>query len=526
MFYPRLLHDYLTITAQKYPDKCAIVLEDSEITYSELQKAVNAFAGRLLNSGLKRHSRVIIFLDNSIETVISLYGILQAGGTFVILNSSVKVNNLKHVLYDSGAEMLITDTLKASIVDGAFETSQPCKKIFWIGDEKKVPHKLTEISVMWNSLDLYNRKENVNIMTENQILDLDLASLIYTSGSTGKSKGVMCSHRSMVSAVQSINQYLGNTSNDIILNVLPLSFDYGLYQILMSIMSGGTVILEKRFSFMHPILKKIEDKKVTGFPIVPTIAAMLLQMKDLSKYDLVSLRYITNTGAALPVEHIKKVRQSIPHIQIFSMFGLTECKRVSFLSPDKIDKYTGSVGKPIPNCEVFIVDENGNNVPVGEIGELAVRGSNVMQGYWNAPELTKKLFRSGRFPYETMLFTGDYFKQDKDGFLYFIGRKDEMIKCKGERVSPKEIEDVICEMESVSEAAIIGVDDQIAGQAIYAFVVLRTGQTVSPNKIRKYCSQNLEDFKTPSKVLVMNNLPKTTNGKIDKNKLKNDIVNL
>lgn len=522
MFYPRLLHDYLKIAAQMYPDKKAIVAEDREITYSGLYNAVDALGGRLIDMGLHRGDRVIVFLDNSIETVVSLYGILKAGGTFIPLNSSVKAKALKHVVTDSGARMLITDIRKAEVVKGAYEDIPDYGKMIWIGDESEIPDIFFENSVNWVSLDLFSDKAPGYARV--RTIDLDIAALIYTSGSTGKSKGVICSHRSMVSAAQSINQYIGNRPDEIILDVLPLSFDYGLYQIFMSTMSGATVILEKRISFMHQLLKKIEEKEVTGFPIVPTIVAMLLQMKDLSKYDLSSLRYITNTGAALPVEHIRQLRKIIPHVQIFSMFGLTECKRVSYLPPDEIDKHAGSVGKSIPNCEVSIVDEDGNAVPTGEIGELVVRGTNVMQGYWNAPELTQKVFRRGEKNNEILLQTGDFFRQDKDGYLYFIGRKDEMLKCKGERVSPKEIESVISEMPGVGEAAVIGVEDRIVGQAIHACVVLRQGHTLSPLEIKKYCSRNLEDFKIPSKILIMERLPKTANGKIDKHKLKSSVI--
>jgi len=289
--------------------------------------------------------------------------------------------------------------------------------------------------------------------------------------------------------------------------------------VLMSFIFGGTVILEKSFLFINEILKSIEKHRVTGFPIVPTILAMLLNLKDLSKYDFSSLRYMTNTGAALPVEHIKRMRSIFPDVRFYSMYGLSECKRVLYLPPDQIDRRPGSVGKAIPNCEVFILDENNNEVPAGAVGELVVRGSNLMSGYWNAPELTGKKYRTGKNGIEKWLYTGDYFKQDEDGYLYFIGRIDEMIKCKGERVSPKEIEETICELKEVSEAAVIGIEDIVLGQAIKAFVVTSPGSTINSNEIMRHCANSLEDFKIPKYIRIVQLLPKSSNGKVDKKSL-------
>jgi acyl-coenzyme A synthetase/AMP-(fatty) acid ligase len=323
----------------------------------------------------------------------------------------------------------------------------------------------------------------------------------------------------MISAARSIIHYLENTEDDVILNVLPLSFDYGLYQVLMTMMFGGTVVLEKSFLYIHKILERIAQERVTGFPIVPTILAMLLKLQDLKKYDFGSLRYISNTGAALPVEHIRKLRNLFPGVKIFSMFGLTECKRVCYLPPEEIDTRPASVGKAMPNCEVFIFDEAGNEVKPGEIGELVIRGSNVMRGYWNAPELTAKYYRPGRFPGEILLYSGDYFRQDSEGFLYFIGRKDEMIKSKGERLSAKEIENVICEMDGVAETAVIGVPDEILGQAVKAFITIDGSSIISQNDVLKYCKENLEPFAIPKYIEFVEELPKTAHGKIDKKAL-------
>jgi acyl-CoA synthetase (AMP-forming)/AMP-acid ligase II len=346
-----------------------------------------------------------------------------------------------------------------------------------------------------------------------------LATIIYTSGSTGEPKGVMSAHYNMVSATRSITQYLENVEDDIILNVLPLSFDYGLYQVLMGFFFGGTVVLEKSFLYPYKILEKVIQEKVTGFPLVPTMAALLLQMEDLSKFDLRSLRYVTNTAAALPVVYIRKLQAMLPHVKMFSMYGLTECKRVSYLPPDQLDRRPESVGIAIPNEEVLVVDDDGNEVPSGHVGELVIKGSNVMQGYWNAPEETAKRFRPGRYRGEALLFSGDLFKRDEEGFLYFVGRKDDMIKTKGERVSPKEIENALCELEGVAEAAVVGIPDEMIGQAIKAFIVPKKEASLTEKLVIAHCTKNLEPFMIPKYVEFRESLPKSANGKIDKKAL-------
>jgi acyl-CoA synthetase (AMP-forming)/AMP-acid ligase II len=324
----------------------------------------------------------------------------------------------------------------------------------------------------------------------------------------------------MISAARSIITYIHNSPQDIILTVLPLSFDYGLYQLIMCFMFGGTIVLERSMLFPFELIKRIESEKVTGFPIVPTLLVLLLRMETLKSYNLSSLRYISNTAAALPVEHIKSFRKLFPNIQIYSMFGLTECKRIAYLSPVEIDRKPGSVGKAMPNCEVFIVDDEGKFVKPNEVGELVVRGSNVMRGYWNADELTRKSFREGMYQRERHLYTGDYFYQDEDGYLYFVGRKDDMIKTKGERVSPKEIENILCFMEGVNEAAVIGIPDEILGQAVKAYIVKSPESKINEKDVLRYCSENIEIFMIPKYVVFVDSFPKSPNGKIDKKILK------
>ncbi len=331
----------------------------------------------------------------------------------------------------------------------------------------------------------------------------------------------MSTHANVVFAASSIIQYLENVPQDVVINVLPLSFDYGLYQLLMVFKFGGTLVLERSFAYPAAILKRIEQEQVTGFPGVPTVFALLLQM-NLSKFDLSSIRYLTNTAAALPVEHIQRLREAFPWARLYSMYGLTECKRTLYLPPQELDRRPGSVGIAIPGTEVWIEDENGNRLGPGEIGELVVRGSHVMQGYWNDPQETARRYRPGRYPAERLLYTGDLFKMDEEGFLYFVSRKDDVIKSRGEKVAPREVEGVIYKLPGVVETAVVGVPDEILGQAIKAFVVRGDGCEITEQDVLRHCRQHLEDFMVPQHVEFRDSLPKTSSGKIRASALRNE----
>jgi acyl-CoA synthetase (AMP-forming)/AMP-acid ligase II len=545
-----LVQHFLENSASRLPDKVALICDGKRLTYSEINRQADQLASALANLGIKRQDRVVIFMDNSAESVASLFGILKAGAIFIMVNATMKAKKLRYILKDSDAKALITHSNKARIIHEALDGVSPLEHILWVGSAPKLPPSgsagirfhawndlvdLSPSSVVNGPLSEY-QPSAVSLQSPGSPpldpgssvsrapcaggIDIDLAAIIYTSGSTGEPKGVMSAHYNMVAAAKSITRYLGNTEDDILLNVLPLSFDYGLYQVLMAFLFGGTVVLEKSFLYPYRILEKVVEEKVTGFPLVPTMAALLLQMEDLSKFDFSRLRYMSNTAAALPVAYIRKLQSLFPHVRIFSMYGLTECKRVSYLPPDQLDKRPDSVGIPIPNEEVFVVDESGNEVPPGEVGELVIRGSNVMQGYWNAPEETARRYRPGRYRGETLLYSGDLFRRDEEGYLYFVARKDDMIKTKGERVSPKEIESALCELEGVAEAAVIGVPDEIFGQAIKAFVVQKKGAGLVDKDVLSYCTKSLEPFMVPKYVEFIESFPKSPSGKIDKKELK------
>jgi len=518
-----LLNEFLENSAVLFPGKTALVCHNKRLTFADIDRAANSVACALIDRGFRKQDRAIIYLDNSSESVISLFAVLKAGGVFVIIDPQVKIKKVSYLLDDCRPSVLITDVAHLINVSEAVYRSDALKNIILTDNQSAIreaglPGSGLKILAYQTLL-----KEYPPIRPAPSCIDHDLASLIYTSGSSGRPKGVMLTHRNMISAAESITQYLANTENDIILDTLPLAFDYGLYQVLMAFKFGGTVILEKSFVYPQQMINLIYREKVTGWPIVPMIAAILVRLKNLDRHNFSSLRYITSTGQSLPPSHIAHLRKALPRVKIFSMYGLTECKRVSYLPPEQLDIRPGSVGKAMPNTEAYIVD--GHDVTINEAGkpgELVVRGSNIMRGYWNLPEETSKALRPGPYPGEKVLYTGDIFQQDEDSYLYFLGRKDDIIKTAGHMVSPKEVENILCEKEDVVEAAVIGVDDEILGKAIQAFVHLVDTSSSTPEDIIGFCSERLEDFAVPKKVVLCKALPRTATGKIQKRDL-NDL---
>lgn len=513
-----MLHEFLELSAERYPEKVALISGDKKLNFLQVENDSNRLANALIGGGLQKQDRVAIFLEPSAEAVVSIFGALKAGGVFLVINPQVKARKVEYILNDCQVRVLITDEPHLADMAGILPGCPHLQRIVLAdgGSQEKDYRELFLGTESWAKLLAGSQPHR----PKKRCIDIDLASLIYTSGSTGVPKGAMLTHLNMVSAANSITEYLENTAADIILDVLPLSFDYGLYQVLMSFKFGGTIVLEKSFLYPYRVIDLIMKEKVTGFPIVPTIAAILLKLKNLNRHDFSTLRYITNTAQALPPRYIFELRKIFPRAKIYSMYGLTECKRVSYLPPEEIERRPTSVGMAMPNTEAYIVDENGNRAEKPwTIGELVVRGANVMRGYWNLPEETDKVLRPGPIPGEKVLYTGDLFKMDEEGFLYFVSRKDDILKVAGERVNPKEIENILYEIEGVSEAAVVGVADEILGQAIKAFVVLKKGSTLEEEDILRYCSRHLENFMIPKYVEFRKELPKSAHGKIAKRSL-------
>lgn len=514
-----LVNHFLEHSARRLPDKVALICGEERWTYSEIDQRANRVAWFLRQNGVERQDRIAIFLDNSVESVISLFGILKADAVFLMLSPTLKAQKLTYILNNCQVKALITHSNKIGVVSSISDSVPGLRFVVFTGDKNKLSISNCPNPIFWSKIESLSSSNSSNSINPRNI-DLDLATIIYTSGSTGDPKGVMLTHLNMVSAATSITTYLENREDDIILNVLPLSFDYGLYQVLMAFKFGGTVVLEKTFTYPYQVIQKMIQEKVTGFPGVPTIYAILLGLKDLDKFDFSNLRYMTNTAASLPPAHIERLRKAFPHVTLYSMYGLTECKRVSYLPPAELDRRPSSVGRGMPNEEVWVVDENGNRAGPGLVGELVVRGSNVMRGYWGLPEETARVLKPGKYPGEVILHTGDLFKTDQEGFLYFVGRKDDMIKSKGERISPKEIEQCLCGLEGVAEAAVIGLPDEILGQAIQVFIRCHDGKQLTEKDILKHCKTHLEDFMVPQFVTFLDSFPKTSTNKIDKLALK------
>jgi amino acid adenylation domain-containing protein len=495
------LHDYLEHAARRLPDKVAIVHQGERLTYRQLDRRSNALAHILVERGIARGDRVIIFADNSIAAVIAFWAVLKANAVASVISALTKADKLSYYLLDCRAAALIADEHLGKV------WREPASRSQWLKTTIVAP----------NDRALNEARDDA---PPRQNIDIDLASIIYTSGSTGDPKGVMLTHRNMLTAAASITSYLENVEDDVILCVLPLAFDYGLYQMIMACRMGARLILEQSFAFPAQVLDSVIREGVTGFPGVPTIFAVLGELKTLDEYDFSRVRYVTNTAAALPVKHIRRLRDLFPNARVYSMYGLTECKRCTYLPPDDIDRKPTSVGFAIPNTELWIVDEDGNKVGPNTVGQLVIRGATVMRGYWEKPEQTAEKLKPGPLPGEHVLYTGDYCRIDDEGYLYFVGRMDDIIKSRGEKVAPKEVENVLYNIKGVRDAAVIGVPDEILGEAVKAFVVLEQGSGLTPKDIQRECQAKLESFMRPKYVEIVQDLPTTSTGKIKKTDLR------
>ncbi|QIA23509.1 class I adenylate-forming enzyme family protein [Mesorhizobium sp. AA22] len=510
-----LLHDYLTHAASRVHEKVALVCGGQRVTYGELEARSNAIAQHLAASGVARGDRVMIFADNTVETVVGFWAVLKANAVVCIVNPLTKSDKLDYLLNDCRPTALITDRHLHSIFSGPARNCPSLRRVIVSGpiieaELTGLPH-----AVRWDSV----VAADGSVPPARRCIDIDLAAIIYTSGSTGEPKGVMLTHRNMTAACTSIASYLKLCEDEVILNVLPLAFDYGLYQMIMAFRTGARLVLERSFAFPAQILGLIKQERVTGFPGVPTIFAALSDLKSLKDHDFSSIRYVTNTAAALPLKHILMLQDLFPDARIYSMYGLTECKRCTYLPPEDLERKPLSVGVAIPNTEMWIVDEHDKPVGPDVVGQLVIRGATVMKGYWGKPEATARKLKPGPLPGEQVLYTGDYCRMDAEGYLYFIGRGDEIIKSRGEKIAPKEVENALLDIPGVREAAVIGVPDELLGQAVKAFVVIEQGRIVGERQLQKECQRRLENFMVPKSIVIVPSLPMTDTGKLKKTAL-------
>ncbi len=510
-----LLHHSLDRTIDRLPEKTALVAGDERVTYRELDRRINDLALLLQSRSIVRGDRVALFLDNGIDMVAGVFAALRIGAVFMPVNPLTKQDKLSFVLNNARASALLTQS-SLQFAWGPALAACPSLHTCVVRCDDGTP---ASADPRQTSFPAPSPEADPRAWCRDTI-DQDLASLIYTSGSTGDPKGVMLSHLNMVTAATSVSSYLGMREDDVILCALPLAFDYGLYQVLMAAKTGATVVLEQSFAFPLKILECMARERVTIFPGVPTMFSLLMTLKGLDQFDLSALRMITNTAAALSEQHIQRIRSLFPQATLFSMYGLTECKRVTYLPPDQLDTRPASVGRGMPNEEVWLVDDEGRRLPNGSTGELVIRGSNVMRGYWENPQETAKRLRlapsPGPYAGEMLLYSGDLFRTDAEGWLYFVARRDDIIKSRGEKVSPREVENAIYSLPGVVEVAVVGVPDEVLGEAIKAFVVCTTDANLNEKQVIRHCLARLENFMAPKYVEFVPALPKTDTGKIRK----------
>jgi amino acid adenylation domain-containing protein len=506
-----LVHQFLRESAERYPEKSAIRWAGHALSYGEFARNAARFGRSLAEGGVGRGARVLIWLPNGTEACVAIFGALEAGAVFVPVHRSTKPHKILSLIGDCRPAALVTDVRgAASLVQYGGALLDLLLVLCGEGALDGLPGG--------GRVSRYDDFVAPSVPEGSfPVNDQDLAALIYTSGSTGLPKGVMCAHHNVVAAARSIVSYLGNTADDILFNALPLSFDYGLYQLLMSCLIGGTLVLEANFTFPVRAVEVMRREGITGLPGVPSMFSLLLQLSD-EKLSIPSLRYMTNTGAALPVSHIQELRRRLSaDVRIFCMYGQTECKRTLYLPPDRLTDKVGSVGVPIPGEEAFLWDEGGRAVAPGTVGELYVRGPNVMQGYWERPEETAATFVPGPRAGERLLRTHDLFWQDEEGFFYFVSRRDSIIKSRGQKVSPMEVEAAILQLDGVAEVGVVGVPHEIWGEAIEAFVVPRAThpRPILPTEVARHCRSLVEDYMVPERVYVVPSLPHTDSGKVD-----------
>jgi acyl-CoA ligase (AMP-forming) (exosortase A-associated) len=509
-----LIHHMLRASALRSPDKEALVHGDQRLSYRGVAQRATGLAIGLRRAGLVRGDRIGIYLDPSVAQVVSIFGTSEAGGVFVPVNATLFPEQVGHIAKDCGMKGLITTPAKLSTL-AAVLPLLPCLEFVILTGEGTAEAQLPA-----------NRLEELYELSgptewREQAISKDLAAILYTSGSTGKPKGVMLSHANVMAGSTIVSTYLGITSTERILAVLPFSFDAGMNQLMTAFQQGGTIVLIN-FVFAREVVQMLMKERITGLAGVPTLWSLLAQPNStLLKHPLPDLRYITNTGGAMPQAVLKILRQALSTTKIFLMYGLTEAFRSTYLPPEELDRRPTSMGKAIPDTEILVLNEDGKLCGPGETGELVHRGPTVSLGYWNRPEETARALRlnpilsSEMGDCERVCYSGDLVKTDAEGFLYFVGRRDTMIKSSGFRISPTEIEEVLFQTGRLRGAAAIGIPDEVLGQVVKAFVVAKDGTPLDAQELLSVCAERMPRYMVPKFLEVLDELPKTSSGKVD-----------
>jgi long-chain acyl-CoA synthetase len=499
-------------SAESFPDREAIVHGHSSVTYRRLSAWSASVAAYLCREGLKQGDRIGILVQNSVEYVAIYYGILAAGGVVVSLNTATRARDLSNWLVHSDVSWFFAEASHSE-----FETTLqniPAKiNIIEVGNSRLNSEAFRHINLAEVFADDHGELQNPDIVAD------DLAAIIYTSGTTGHPKGVMLSHRNIYTNTCSILDYLELRHTDRVMNVLPFCYSYGNSVLHTHLAVGASIVLENSMLYPRRVMEQLVEQKATGFSGVPSTFNLLLNRTRLDEFDLSSLRYLTQAGGAMSADNIRRLQKHVPNAIFFVMYGQTEASaRLSYLPPDNFEEKAGSIGIPIPNVTLEIRDNKGELAPTGETGEIWAAGDNIMQGYWKDPEMTATVLVDG------WLKTGDLAYQDEDGYFYLVGRSSDMIKSGAHRISPKDIEEVIFELEGIEEVAVVGIKDELLGQVIKAVVVLGSGSKLDKRAVLAHCRQNLASYKIPKLLEFVDDIPKTSSGKISRFMLQEQML--
>jgi len=519
-----LVHELINPCAQRTPAAVALREGAHEATYEMLASEIFRTVNLYLGLGLDRRDRVAVYMDKRIDTVVALFGAAAAGGVFVPVNPLLKSEQVTHILKDCNVRILVTTPERLELLRPALAVCHDLRCVVLVSAQA-MPQIDGLTCVNWAE------RATAPQRTAHRVIDGDMAAILYTSGSTGKPKGVVLSHRNLVAGAESVSQYLENRPEDRILSVLPLSFDYGLSQLTTAFRVGACAVL-MNYLFPRDVIRAVEREKITGLAAVPPLWVQLAQL-DWPAGIGEHLRYITNSGGAMPTSTLAALRAKSPITRPYLMYGLTEAFRSTYLPPDEVDRRPDSMGKAIPNAEIMVVREDGTPCAPGEPGELVHRGVHVALGYWNDPEKTAERYKpapgqpAGLPIPEMAVWSGDTVKMDDEGFLYFIGRRDEMIKTSGYRVSPTEVEEVIYATELVTEVAAVGVAHPVLGQAVVLVIYTFDKDGSVSEKLMDECKRQLPAFMVPARIVARDEaLPRNPNGKIDRKKLAGELAEM
>lgn len=509
-----LVHHMLRTSVERFSDEEALVEGERRLSYLAVWETVSALADNLRQHGIERGDRVGVFLEPSIAHALAVFGISKAGGVFVPINTALFPDQVSHIANDCRMKAIVSNARRLTSLREALPSMESLAFVIstdsFMMDLPKPTYLFGDMCAGASSSSW-----------REQSIEKDLAALIYTSGSTGRPKGVMLSHAQIMAGASIISDYLEITDRDRTLAALPFSFDAGLNQLMTAFLQGATLV-PMTFTFAREIVNTLVQERITGMGGVPTLWSLLAQPSStLHKHRLPHLRYISNTGGAMPIPVVNALRKALPSTKVFLMYGLTEAFRSTYLPPEEVERRPSSIGRAIPNTEILVINAEGRPCAPGEVGELVHRGPTVSMGYWGQPELTAKVLRANplRPPElgdsERVCYSGDLVKMDEEGFLYFVGRRDTLIKSSGYRISPTEVECALFESGKLREAAVIGIPDELLGQAIKAFVVAKDGESLDAEYLLAFCAGRIPRYMVPRSVEILETLPKTGNGKID-----------